>query len=513
MIIMGAGICQWFHGDATYRAILVAARSSPAAWAATAAAGRTTSARRSAGPITGWISLANALDWAPAAADHDRHRRTGTCTPTSGATTATRPTRSPRRWPRAPGRQAHRRHDRAVGAAGLDAVLPAVRHATRCRWPRTRRPPSTRARPPAPRHTSPSALHDGSLQLGHRGRRRPGELAAHAGAVAVATSWAPRPRATSTSCKHLLGTHSQRHGQREPRRRRGRPRWRGTTRPRRASSTCSLSADFRMTSTTLLSDIVLPAATWYEKHDLSSTDMHPFVHAFTPAIDPPWEAKSDFELFHLPRRSSSRDLARTHLGVRKDLVSVPLHARHRRRDGAAGRSRRSTGARRGSPASPGRTMPVFQVVERDYTAIADKLATVGPLADTPRLHRQERHVPGRGGGRPASPAKNGVMLGGAGDGRPAIDTDAKMAEAILTLLRHDERRTWRCRASARWRSGSARSSSTSPRARRRSGSPSPTPRSRRCRSSPRRSGRARRPAAGATRRSPSTSSGSSRSTP
>ena len=27
-------------------------------------------------------------------------------------------------------------------------------------------------------------------------------------------------------------------------------------------------------------------------------------------------------------------------------------------------------------------MPVFQVVERDYTAIADKLADVGPLADT-----------------------------------------------------------------------------------------------------------------------------------
>ncbi|MYS75416.1 molybdopterin-dependent oxidoreductase, partial [Streptomyces sp. SID5926] len=41
-----------------------------------------------------------------------------------------------------------------------------------------------------------------------------------------------------------------------------------------------LSLDFRMTSTTLFSDLVLPAATWYEKHDLSSTDMHPFVHAF-----------------------------------------------------------------------------------------------------------------------------------------------------------------------------------------------------------------------------------------
>src|ERR671917_323529 len=42
-----------------------------------------------------------------------------------------------------------------------------------------------------------------------------------------------------------------------------------------------LSLDFRMTSTTLFSDVVLPAATWYEKHDLSSTDMHPYVHAFS----------------------------------------------------------------------------------------------------------------------------------------------------------------------------------------------------------------------------------------
>src|SRR5690606_32636770 len=36
-----------------------------------------------------------------------------------------------------------------------------------------------------------------------------------------------------------------------------------------------VTSDFRMTSTTLFSDVVLPAATWYEKHDLSSTDMHP----------------------------------------------------------------------------------------------------------------------------------------------------------------------------------------------------------------------------------------------
>ena len=47
-----------------------------------------------------------------------------------------------------------------------------------------------------------------------------------------------------------------------------------------------MSIDFRMTSTTLLSDVVLPAATWYEKGDLSSTDMHPFIHAFSPGDRP-----------------------------------------------------------------------------------------------------------------------------------------------------------------------------------------------------------------------------------
>src|SRR5699024_11094010 len=39
-----------------------------------------------------------------------------------------------------------------------------------------------------------------------------------------------------------------------------------------------MTIDFRMTSSTLLSDIVLPAATWYEKHDLNTTDMHPYVN-------------------------------------------------------------------------------------------------------------------------------------------------------------------------------------------------------------------------------------------
>ncbi|WP_137283283.1 nitrate reductase subunit alpha [Halorussus salinisoli] len=57
--------------------------------------------------------------------------------------------------------------------------------------------------------------------------------------------------------------------------------------------------NFRMDSTALYSDIVLPAASHYEKHDLSMTDMHSYVHPFTPAIEPLGESKSDWEIFRL----------------------------------------------------------------------------------------------------------------------------------------------------------------------------------------------------------------------
>ena len=67
-----------------------------------------------------------------------------------------------------------------------------------------------------------------------------------------------------------------------------------------------VTLDFRMTSTTVYSDVVLPAATWYEKHDLNTTDMHPFVHSFNPAIAPPWQTRTDFDIFKArsPRSSA-----------------------------------------------------------------------------------------------------------------------------------------------------------------------------------------------------------------
>jgi nitrate reductase alpha subunit len=158
--------------------------------------------------------------------------------------------------------------------------------------------------------------------------------------------------------------------------------------------------------------------------------MHPFVHAFTPAIDPPWETKTDFEMFHLLAREFSR-MAKTHLGVRRDLVSVPLQhdtPGQLAQPGGIVRDWRDTDI----PAVPGQNMPAFSVVERDYTAIADKLAAVGPLAD--KLGFTVKNVTYKlAGPLERLSRSNGVMLGGAADGRPAIDTDAKMAEAILAF--------------------------------------------------------------------------------
>jgi anaerobic selenocysteine-containing dehydrogenase len=58
-----------------------------------------------------------------------------------------------------------------------------------------------------------------------------------------------------------------------------------------------VTLDFRMSTTCVYSDIVLPTATWYEKNDLNTSDMHPFIHPLTSAVDPVWECKSDWDIY------------------------------------------------------------------------------------------------------------------------------------------------------------------------------------------------------------------------
>lgn len=145
-----------------------------------------------------------------------------------------------------------------------------------------------------------------------------------------------------------------------------------------------VALDFRMTSTPMYADVVLPAATWYEKADLSSTDMHPFVHPFNPAVDPLWESRSDWDIFRTIAKEFSA-MAKEHLpGVYKDVVSSPLA------HDSVSEIAQPYGAvkdwRKGEVKPiPGKTMPNLSIVERDYTKIYDKYITLGPNLATGKV--------------------------------------------------------------------------------------------------------------------------------
>ena len=52
-----------------------------------------------------------------------------------------------------------------------------------------------------------------------------------------------------------------------------------------------------MSTTSIYSDIVLPAATFYEKNDINTTGMHSFIHPFVKAVQCSWEGRSDWQTF------------------------------------------------------------------------------------------------------------------------------------------------------------------------------------------------------------------------
>ncbi|WP_411842047.1 nitrate reductase subunit alpha [Salinicoccus sp. HZC-1] len=138
-----------------------------------------------------------------------------------------------------------------------------------------------------------------------------------------------------------------------------------------------VNSDFRMSGTGLYSDIVLPTATWYEKEDLSSTDMHPFVHPFNAAITPPWEARSDWDTFkNLAKRFS--EMAADYLPeVVHDTVTAPLM--HDSPDEIAQPFGHVPDWKDTDiEPIPGINFPKVNIVEREYAKVYDKFITLGP---------------------------------------------------------------------------------------------------------------------------------------
>ena len=132
--------------------------------------------------------------------------------------------------------------------------------------------------------------------------------------------------------------------------------------------------NFRMDSSALYSDIVLPAASWYEKADLNTTDMHSFIHPLSQAIAPVWESKTDWEIFRNITKATS-DLARQHLAdPQKDIVCSPIA---HDTPGEISQRKIKDWYKGECEAIPGKTMHKIDIVDRDYTRLYDKFITLG----------------------------------------------------------------------------------------------------------------------------------------
>lgn len=132
--------------------------------------------------------------------------------------------------------------------------------------------------------------------------------------------------------------------------------------------------NFRMDTSALYSDIVLPAASWYEKADLNSTDMHSFIHPLSPAIPPVWESKSDWVIFREIAKVTS-EVAKKHFPEPMlDIVNIPIA--HDSKGEISQTSIKDWSKDECEPI-PGKTMHQIVTVERDFTKIYEKFVTLG----------------------------------------------------------------------------------------------------------------------------------------
>jgi nitrate reductase alpha subunit len=422
MIAMGAGTNHWFHSDQTYRTFLALVLMcgcegvNGGGWAHYVG-------QEKVRPLAGWQTLAFALDWV-------RPPRHQSGTPFFYLATD--------QWRYERIRPSD--HASPLGTGALDGMHVADVNALGARlgwlpsYPSFDRSSLDLADEAAAKGVEPadhvvSELRDGRLRFACEDPDAPGNQ------PKVMTVWRANLLGSSGKgheyfLKHLLGiTENAVRAEESPPELRPRDvAWRDQAPEGKLDLLTTV--DFRMTSNALFSDVVLPAATWYEKYDLSSTDLHPFVHTFNQAVPPPWENRTDWEAF---RRISERfsELAEKHLGVRRDVLAAPLL--HDTPDEIAQPLGEVRDWRAGEcEPVPGKTMPKLIVTERDYPRVAEKWRALGPLVE-------ELGTAVKGTSWVADEEveflreQNGAVRGGIADGRPSLERVQHACEAILAL--------------------------------------------------------------------------------
>jgi len=191
-----------------------------------------------------------------------------------------------------------------------------------------------------------------------------------------------------------------------------------------------VTLDFRMSTTCLYSDIVLPTATWYEKNDLNTSDMHPFIHPLSAAVDPAWEARNDWEIYKGFAQKFS-EVCVGHLGVEKELVLTPMM------HDTPGELAQALDVREWKKGQceliPGKTAPAMTVIERDYPNTYKKFTALGPLmakvgnGGKGIAWNTEHEV------KQLAELNYAVTDEGITKGMPRIETDIDASEVILML--------------------------------------------------------------------------------
>jgi len=191
-----------------------------------------------------------------------------------------------------------------------------------------------------------------------------------------------------------------------------------------------VTLDFRMSTTCLYSDIVLPTASWYEKNDLNTSDMHPFIHPLSAAVDPVWQARSDWEIYKGFAEAFS-DVCVGHLGVEKEVVLTPLM------HDTPGELAQPFDVRDWKKGEceliPGKTAPQVTVVERDYPNVYKRFTALGPLMK--RVGNGGKGIAWKTATEVEQLGElNGVTLEeGVTKGMPRIVSDIDACEVILHL--------------------------------------------------------------------------------
>jgi nitrate reductase alpha subunit len=421
MILMGAGTNHWFHSDTIYRGFLALTTLTGCqgvnggGWAHYVG-------QEKCRPITGWAQLAFGLDWKrpPRQMIHtaywylhtDQFRYDQFPADVVAAATGS---------------------GKLAGMGTADVIAKSARMGWMPSYPTFNRNPldltdeAAAAGRPAAEHVV-DQLRSGALRFAAEDPDAP-ENFPRVLAIWRANLLGSSGKGNEYFLRHLLGTDSSlRATESTPGHRPRDVEWHDDAPEGKLD--LLLSLDFRQTSTTVFSDVVLPAATWYEKHDLNTTDMHPYVHSFNPAIAPPWQTRTDWDAFQAIADKFS-ELAVGHLDTRRDVVAVPLL--HDTPDAMANPHGVVRDWKLGEcEPVPGVTMPKLVEVERDYTAIGAQMQALGPLLD--KLGTTTKGVTyDVGASVDYLLHKNGPVRGGPADGRPSLKRDIHAAEAILAL--------------------------------------------------------------------------------